>query len=47
VTFAMNARPIAGAWPVLEVDTNTAVDIEALLARITAANSTWSGNHGS
>jgi hypothetical protein len=47
VTFAMNARPIASAWPVLEVDTNTAVDIEALLGRITAANSTWSGNHGS
>jgi len=37
-----NAQPIAGGWPVLQVDTNTPVDIEVVLARITAVNSTWS-----
>jgi len=31
------ARPVAGGWPVLEVDTTARVDITSLVGRIRAA----------
>src|SRR5262249_54897573 len=34
------ARPVAGGWPVIEVDTTTRVDIAPLAARIRAAAAT-------
>jgi len=42
-----NAQPIAGGWPVVEVDTNASVAIEAVLARITGTSSTGSADHSS
>jgi predicted kinase len=34
------AQPVAGGWPVIEVDTTTRVDITSLIARIRAAAAT-------
>jgi hypothetical protein len=34
------AQPVAGGWPVIEVDTTTRIDITSLVARIRAAAAT-------
>jgi len=31
------AQPVAGGWPVIEVDTNAPVDVKPLIVRIRAA----------
>jgi hypothetical protein len=35
------ARPVAGGWPVIEVDTTARVDITSLVAQIEAAAATF------
>jgi hypothetical protein len=45
-------QPVAGGWPVIEVDTTTRVDITSLVAQIRAAAATppaglvWQGPAG-
>jgi predicted kinase len=38
-------EPVAGGWPVIEVDTNTPVDVEVLIARVEAALSFEADRH--